>query len=150
MIVGKSVHNQRIERMWRGVYEGVVGFYHSLFNHMESVNILDADNDMQIFSLHMVFIPRINKHLQSWQRAWVKHPLRTEQNLSPEQLWIVGLQRIAASAHHIAREVFEDLSEVIVHKVFSNYCQYVFAQEEGCDFGIDWGGPVPHDSDDRE
>jgi hypothetical protein len=112
VIVGKSVHNQRIERMWRDVYEGVAGFYYALFSHMESVNILDPDDDVHLFSLHTVFLPRINKHLELWRKAWIKHPLRTERNLSPEQLWTVGLQKIAGSSHHIAKEVFEDLSEV--------------------------------------
>ena len=115
VIVGKSVHNQRIERMWRDVYEGVVGFYHSLFNYIESLNMLDPNNALHLFCLHMVYIPRINKHLRLWQEAWMKHPLRTEHNLSPEQLWTTGLQRIARSENHIAKEVFEDLDEVTVY-----------------------------------
>ncbi|CAI8015068.1 hypothetical protein GBAR_LOCUS9377 [Geodia barretti] len=94
--------------------------------------MLNADNDLHLFYLHMVFIPRINKHLKSWQEAWVKHPLRTEHNLSPEQLWTIGLQRIAMTSSHIAKEVFEDIHE-----------------EEGQDFGVDRGGPVPHDCTDR-
>ena len=44
VIVGRSVHNQRIERMWRDVFEGVLGFYHGLFHHLESVNMLDPHN----------------------------------------------------------------------------------------------------------
>ena len=33
--------------------------------------------------------------LKDWKDAWVKHPLRTEQNLSPEQLWTTGFQAFA-------------------------------------------------------
>ena len=32
IIVGKGVHNQRVERVWRDFYEGVVGLYHSLYS----------------------------------------------------------------------------------------------------------------------
>lgn len=74
--------------------------------------MFDVDNEVHLFYLHTVFIPRINKHLQSWQTAWIKHPLRTEHNLTPEQLWTVGLQKIAVSSHHIAKGVFEEISDV--------------------------------------
>lgn len=41
MITGKSTHNQRMERLWRYVYEGVLGFYYDLFYFMEDNQILD-------------------------------------------------------------------------------------------------------------
>ena len=112
VIVGRSVHNQRIERMWRDVYQGVLGYFHDLFYHLESVGMLDPMNDLHLFCLHTVFIPRINCHLESWKQAWAKHPMRSEHNLSPEQLWTSGLQRIARSTSHIAREVFEQIGDV--------------------------------------
>ena len=115
MIVGKSVHNQRVERMWRDVYQGVLGLYYDLFSHLESCRMLDPNSDIELFCLHYVFIPRINTHLQAWKEAWVKHPMRSEHNLSPEQLWTAGLQSIAGSSSDIACEVFETVSEVSIH-----------------------------------
>ena len=122
VIVGKSVHNQRIERMWRDVYEGVIGFYRELFYHLESVSMLDPDNDLYLFCLHTLFIPRINRHLKSWREAWVKHPMRSEHNLSPEQLWTSGLQRIADSNSVIANDVFESIEEVSLIQILQFNC----------------------------
>lgn len=31
MLVGKSTHNQRIERLWRDIFEGVLSFFYDLF-----------------------------------------------------------------------------------------------------------------------
>ena len=43
MITGRSVHNQRIERLWRDLYVGCVAPFYGL---------LDACDDRDIFSLH--------------------------------------------------------------------------------------------------
>ena len=43
--------------------------------------------------------------------------MRSEHNLSPEQLWTSGLQRIATSNSHIANEVFEDIEECYLQDI---------------------------------
>lgn len=57
---------------------------------MEDEGILNADNDTDIFCLHYVFIPRINKSLSSYREAWNNHPLSSEGNRSPLQLYTGG------------------------------------------------------------
>ena len=42
--------------------------------------------------LHCVSLPIINRHIRNWKNAWINHPLRTEQNKTPIQLWVTGLQ----------------------------------------------------------
>ena len=54
---------------------------------MEDLGILNPVTEADLFALHYVFIPRINNHLHQFKEAWNRHPLRTEQGLSPLQLW---------------------------------------------------------------
>ena len=51
----------------------------------------DVDNEVHMYSLQYVFRARIDAALQKFRCAWNRHPLSSEQNLSPLQLWIRGL-----------------------------------------------------------
>ncbi len=118
MLVGKSVHNQRIERLWRDVFQGVLKHYHGLFYHLETLGALDPSDDLHLFSLHYVFKPRINQHLTVWMNAWNNHQIRTEHNRTPIQLWTEGLLSLFGSESTVGRELpssrFESLDQVNV------------------------------------
>lgn len=87
-ITGRSVHNQRIERLWRDVRRVVVNQFANLFHFMEEVNYLDPDNEHHLFALHFVFLGRLNRALQHFVQLFNNRPMRTERNLSPLQLFI--------------------------------------------------------------
>ena len=89
-IAGRSVHNTRIERLWRHVYTAVSSTYIGIFEHIEAQNILNVENDTDLFCLHYVFIAKINARLEAFRQAWNQHPLSTEGNCSPLQLYTEG------------------------------------------------------------
>lgn len=89
MITGKSTHNQRIERLWRDIYEGVLGLYYRLFYFMEDQHILNPLNDIHLAALHHVFLPKINNQLEVWKHAWSIHRMRTTRS-SPLRMWVAG------------------------------------------------------------
>ena len=112
MLVGRSVHNQRIERLWRDVFEGVIYVYYHLFYHLEEYGLLDPINPAHLFAIHYVYVPRINQHLTTLKDGYIRHNIRTAGNHIPMQLYILGLLRTRGSHGTIASEVYEPSNQV--------------------------------------
>ena len=87
-IAANSTHNQRIQRLWVDVYLAVTQIYQSLFMSLEQCSQLNVTNVLDLYSLHFVYLPRINDHFIKFVNAWNAHPLSYEHNKSPNQLWI--------------------------------------------------------------
>lgn len=91
IIVGSSVHNQRVERFWRDMHRCVTVLYYRLFYFLEYQNMLNPVDEIHLFSLQYVYLPRLNRSLKSFAGGWNSHSLRTEHGHSPRQLFTAGL-----------------------------------------------------------
>lgn len=90
MITGSSVHNQRIERLWRDLFRCAIQLYYRLFYYLEDQDMLSPSNSQNIFCLHYIFLPRIAKTLNEFCEGWNHHHIRTAGNRSPCQIFAEG------------------------------------------------------------
>ncbi|XP_068710300.1 uncharacterized protein [Montipora foliosa] len=124
-IAGRSVHNQRIERLWRDLFSGCLHVFYHLFYEMEQCGMLDPSNELHLFALHFTYLPRVNRNLQIFAEGHNRAPLSTERGKSPWQLWISG-------AVTTSNRGIDD---------FWNQGDY---------YGVDWDGPVPNNQTDAQ
>ena len=85
------MHNQRIERLWRDVNRAVISRFLNIVLYLEHVQWLDPDNEIHLMALHLTYIPIINQAIEQFVDEWNNHPLSTESNYSPRQLWTLGM-----------------------------------------------------------
>lgn len=90
VITGSSTHNERIERLWRDLMRCVITLYYDTFKSLEESGKLDPLNNIDLYCLHRVYLPRINACLDAFVESWNNHPLSSERNMTPSQLFVRG------------------------------------------------------------
>ena len=118
-ITGRSVHNQRIERLWRDLFSGCISLFYDIFYALEDAELLDPSND-DLFSLHFVYLPRNQYQLDIFRESYSHHRLRTENNMSPYQLWVRGMTQLNSDGTAIQGVMEGGTADL---------------------YGIDWDGP---------
>ena len=90
-IAGSSHRNQRIERLWRDVFRCVCSFFYYTFYSMELWGILNVEDDLHLYVLHSVFLPKVNHSLNEFLNMYNNHKLSTENYLTPNQIWNIDM-----------------------------------------------------------
>ncbi len=121
-IVGRSVHNQRIERLWADVNRVVSEFYKQLFQYMEHYEILDSTSEVHLWALHFVYLGRIQRSAREFCQQWNHHTL-SSQTMTPLAMWHTGM--------------FLELNPEFL------------TQGETEDYGIDYDGPVVQEENEQ-
>ena len=93
VIVGRNIHNQRIERH--------VIFFRDAFNFLLFLlffgglcGLFHVSDELDIYALQFAFLPMIQELLHSFKAGWSQHSMRTKNNRTPMQLWVAGLPEI--------------------------------------------------------
>ncbi len=128
VIAGRSVHNQRIERLWRDVRVNVVDFYRTIFYEFAHQFGVDFSNETVVYCIHYLFMGMIQEDLNDFCKAWNKHGLRTTAgNRTPEQLLLMYEHLEPETPEHVdddyGREEedgsVEDVEQVVVLPLLS-------------------------------
>jgi hypothetical protein len=76
-ITGRSVHNQRIERMWKDVRNGFIRKYAEIFTELERFGALNVNDPYHLYCLHHIFLPILQHSIDEWVKAWNYHHMST-------------------------------------------------------------------------
>lgn len=136
-IRGRSVHNQRIERAWVDIWNGVTNIYYDLFYFMESKDYLDVENEVHMWALHYIFLPRLNRDLQQFRSQWNHHGLRTEHNQTPAQLFVSHSLRLCNSNLTAMQDLFQSDQDQQQRSVQADSDNQAENDAEGI-FSADW------------
>ncbi|MEQ2289738.1 hypothetical protein AMECASPLE_036322 [Ameca splendens] len=82
----------------------VSNVHYKVLHSLGDEGVLDPSDSIHLFCAQHVFLPRLQRDLDVFRVGWDNHPLRTEQNRSSQQLWMMGLPRNPVDAPDLTEE----------------------------------------------
>jgi hypothetical protein len=107
----RSVHNIRIERLWRDLTSAFGAKWKLFFQNLELQENLDRDSDAHIWLLHHLFLSAINEDALLWAESWNNHTItiRGERQRSPRDMFFFGMIQNGPRGIHPSDEEIEDI-----------------------------------------
>lgn len=89
----RSVHNVRIERLWRDLTAGVGYKWKLFFQDLECNGDLNPDVEGHMWLLHHLFLDAINTDLLEWAESWNSHVMTVpnQRQRSPKDMFFFGM-----------------------------------------------------------
>ena len=71
--------------------------YLIIYSKLEHEQLLNPSSDFDIFCLHFVAMQLVTDAVDGFARGWNAHPISTENNFSPNHLFVLGLLQLKNS-----------------------------------------------------
>lgn len=133
VVTGSSVHNERVERLWRDVHRCVLSTFSDVFRTLEREGVLDAVNEVDLFCLHYVFLPRIDRSLTEFRDSWNNHALSSEGSRTPYQLLFEGLHHVLSHSDYSLPSADDTAIDVDVSQLTGNHVHFPRVSFTPCD-----------------
>lgn len=98
-IAGRSVNNQRIERLNRDLNEKPISLYNKIFYELEDDGLLNVDLGWHLWVLHRVYMSRLQETLSVFAATHNNHKKRLMNNQTPLQSYNIGLLQRGLAFH---------------------------------------------------
>ncbi|KAJ9095598.1 hypothetical protein QFC21_005469 [Naganishia friedmannii] len=110
---GPSTANQRIERLWVNVRQGLCDKYIMIFRTLEAENHLCSSDPVHLYCLHFVYLPMIKAALNTWRASWNSHSMSTPGlgGMTPLGQWYTGVIGAAQNGFYINYRAWDDDEE---------------------------------------
>ena len=73
---------------------------------------LDPDDEIHLMALHATYIPIINQAIEQFVNEWNNHPISTESNYSPRQLWALGILEARNSTSCAVQDILSGHTDI--------------------------------------
>lgn len=93
IVVSRSIHNTRIERLWYDVTNGFGQKWKNFFLDLETHHGMNPSIPGHIWLLHHLFLPAISTDAQQWAASWNAHKmnLKGAAKQSPDEMYMFSL-----------------------------------------------------------
>lgn len=89
----RSLHNVRIERLWRDVRKDSLESFRQVFMRLEELELLDMDNAIHRICLFLVYHRCVQDSLDRTRDAWNHHKIRTEHSRTPVAIYELSREK---------------------------------------------------------